>query len=41
VKVKVAVCPGVTDADVGVAAIVKLGAAIVMVTVLDVLAALF
>jgi hypothetical protein len=41
VNVKVAVCPGLTDADVGVAAIVKSGAAITMVTALDVLAALF
>ena len=40
-KVKVAVWPGVTDADVGVAAIVKSGAAITMVILLEVLAALF
>ena len=40
-KVKVAVCPGVMDAEVGVVVIVKLGAAIMMVTGLDVLAALF
>ena len=41
VKVKVALCPGVTDAVVGVAAIVKSGAAITMVMALEVLAALF
>ncbi len=40
-KVKVAVRPGVTDPDAGVAAMVKSGAAITTVTELEVLAALF
>jgi hypothetical protein len=41
VKVKLADCPGVTDPDVGVAVTVKSGAAITIVTALEVLAALF
>ncbi len=40
-KVKVAVWPGVMDPEAGVAAIVKSGAAITMVTPLEVLGELF
>jgi hypothetical protein len=41
VKVKLAVCPGVMESEVGVAVTVKSGAAITIVTALEVLAVLF